>query len=202
MGYGFADVEEALSQVHGISDEKRSAFSNRLKHLQRLGFPPGVNTGRGRAAIYYAEHVFMLAVALQLSEFSFTPERTIRVMEHGIARLAGGARAAIANLDEAIFCEVPTGSLQDFVYGDRVSEYGGLGPIDADYANKRLFLMKEVAGPMRWSIFSLSGLIKQLSNLLAGKLRPDGFTDFYVRLDEWASEVGDESEVWRGRDLG
>lgn len=202
MGYGFADVDVALAEMHGIANAKRSAFSNRLKHLQRMGFPPGVNTGRGRAAIYYAEHVFLLSVALQLSEFGFTPERAIRVIEYGIARLAGGARAAVAAPDQTILCEVPTGALEDLIHRDHVSEYVGLGPIDADFAAKRLYLITEAEGPMRWSVFSLSGLIKRLSALLDGKLKPDGFPDFCSRLDAWASEVGDQSEVWRGRDFG
>jgi len=201
VGYGFAEVEAALAEIHGIAEEKRSAFSNRLKHLQRLGFPPGVNTGRGRAATYYAEHAFLLGVALQLNEFSISPERAIKIIEASFAQLAGGATLAISG-GEPVFCEAPTLSLQDLVHGDRLSEHLGVTAIDQDYARKRLELMLAVEGPIRWSVFSLSGLIERLSELLASKLKPDGSPDFKSRLAAWAEEVGGEGDVWRGRDLG
>lgn len=201
MGYGFADVEAALAEIHGIADEKRSAFSNRLKHLQRLGFPPGVNTGRGRAATYYAEHAFLLGVALQLNEISVSPERAIKMIESSFSPLAGGASFAIEKA-EPVFCEVPALSLMDLVYGDRLSEHAGLATFDRDFASKKLELMLAVEGPMRWAIFSLSGLITRLSELLADKLRPDGFPDFKSRLLAWASEVGGPDDVWKGQDFG
>lgn len=201
MGYGFADVEAALAELHLIVEDRRSAFSNRLKHFQRLGFPPGLNTGRGRAATYYAEHVFLLGVILQLSELSVPPERAINIIQGSFPQLAGGARLAIACPDQAILCETPTVTFSDLVHNDQMSEFMGLTTIDPEFAAKRLELMLAVDAPLRWSVFSLSGLITRLSELLAGKLKADGFPDFKSRLDAWASEVGGEENVWRGKDL-
>lgn len=196
MGYGFADVEAALAEVHRIPEERRSPFSNRLKHLQRLGFPPGVNTGRGRAATYFAEHAFLLAVALQLTELSVTPERAIRLIEISFAGLAGGAFAAVEG--EAILCEVPASTLQDIVHNDHGSVYEGLVPFDRAYAAERLEFMLKANGPVRWSMFSITGLIERLSDLLPHGKRPDGFPDFKSRLAAWAAGVGSDEAIWRG----
>jgi hypothetical protein len=48
----FAQVEKALAHTHNIAEPKRRAFAARLQHLQKLKFPAGTNTGRGRAAKY------------------------------------------------------------------------------------------------------------------------------------------------------
>ena len=200
MAYAFSDVERALAEIHVIADERRPAFVSRLQHLQKRRFPPGVNTGRGRAASYFAEHAFLLGVALQMIEMSITPERAIRIIDSSLPALAGGAILAIEG-SERIFCEVPTQTLMDLVYGDRASEHVGLLTFDDNFADKKLYLMKEVDGPIRWSIFSLSGLITGLSQLLEGDHRAD-FPDFLTGLLKWASGVGGVEKVWRGRDFG
>jgi hypothetical protein len=201
MAYGFADVEAALAQMHHIPDERRSAFSNRMKHFQRMGFPPGVNTGRGRAATYYAEHAFLLGVMFQLAELSVTPERAVRLIDLSFEGLAGGALAVI-NKGEPILCEVPTAALDDLVHGDQANDQLGIKPIDAEYASIRLKLMLDTNGPIRWSMFSLSGLIYRLSDIIGAGRRPHGFFDFKTRLADWAEGVGSEGKVWRGRDFG
>lgn len=186
--------------VHRIPDERRPAFVGRLQHLQKRGFPPGVNTGRGRAATYHAEHAFLLGVALQLNELSVSPERSIRLIELSFARLAGGALAAIKG--EAILCEVPTSSLQDLVHNDRGSDYEGLIPIDREYAGQRMHFILASNTPVRWSVFSLSGLITRLAEFMPPLKRSDGFPDFTSRLEAWAAGVGTDEAIWRGRDFG
>ncbi len=95
MDLSFAQVENALALTHGIVDEKRSAFASRLKHLQKLGFPPGTNTGRGRAANYRAEHLFLLGVVLELNQLGVSPERAIAVAQAGLPSIARGIRNII-----------------------------------------------------------------------------------------------------------
>lgn len=72
---GFATVAGALARVNLIREDARSAFDARLKHFQRLEFPPGTNTGRGRAATYGIGHVLQLAFALELVQLGVPPER-------------------------------------------------------------------------------------------------------------------------------
>jgi hypothetical protein len=80
MRLSFAHVEQVLALAHEIRDDKRAAFAARLKHLQRLGFPPGVNTGRGVAATYDIGHLFLLGLALELNQLGLTPERAADVL--------------------------------------------------------------------------------------------------------------------------
>lgn len=75
MQFSFGVVEAALAHVHTIREDARSAFSARLKHFQRLGFPPGINTGRGRAASYDIGHLLLLMLALELVQLGIPPER-------------------------------------------------------------------------------------------------------------------------------
>ena len=65
----FSLVEEVIAQMNFISDERRSAFSSRLKHFQRLKYPVGINTGRGVAAIYRARHLLLMALAVSVAAF-------------------------------------------------------------------------------------------------------------------------------------
>jgi hypothetical protein len=73
-------VAETLALLHEIGADKRVAFRARLKHFQRLGFPEGVNVGKGKSAKYGAGHVITLALALELAELGLTPERIVTLI--------------------------------------------------------------------------------------------------------------------------
>ncbi|MEO6092333.1 MAG: hypothetical protein ABIT04_10365 [Novosphingobium sp.] len=80
LAFQFAHVEQALAAMHGVADDRRSAFQARLKHYQKKGFPPGLNTGRGRAATYHVEHALKLGLALEFNQMGLTPERAIHLI--------------------------------------------------------------------------------------------------------------------------
>ncbi|GBH29689.1 hypothetical protein [Sphingobium xenophagum] len=85
----FAQVASILEFVHAIHAQHSDAFRARLKHLQRLGFPSGINTGKGKAAEYNWREIIMLAVALQLIELGLAPEKAKLICadnEFGILR--------------------------------------------------------------------------------------------------------------------
>lgn len=98
MSFSFANVEAALALSHDIAPSKRSAFANRLKHLQKLGFLPEIRTGRGKAADYKGHHIFLLGLALQFIEMGLTPERTIFAIEQEMDLFVIPTRLAIATL--------------------------------------------------------------------------------------------------------
>ncbi len=77
-------VVALLSTMHRIDPAKEVALRARLKHLQRLGFPSGVNTGRGRAARYGPREIIHLLAAFELLQLGMTPERAAEILElHG-----------------------------------------------------------------------------------------------------------------------
>jgi hypothetical protein len=99
LSFSFAQVEAALAHAHAISDGKRSAFANRIKHMQKLGFLPEIRTGRGQAANYKGHHAFLIGVALQFIEFGLTPERVITFIQKNMGSIINPARMAVPALN-------------------------------------------------------------------------------------------------------
>lgn len=187
MQFTFAQVERALALTNNIADERRSAFSHRLKHLQRLKFPPGVNTGRGRAATYTVGHLYLLGVALELNQLGSTPERAVRTIQQN--RLDIEVAAAQVCLDgppEGAF-EFPVvlyydpAALRDLMAmpadGETAASlhYGDI-LTSADHLKSWMR-----GGLSRLAFISVSALAWDLANYCGGK-----HEDFYAELNRWA----------------
>lgn len=80
MSLRFNQVERMLHQLHAIGPGKHAAFRSRLQHIQRLGFPAGANTGRGRPAAYSAGQIMSLAIAVELLQLGMSPERAVAAL--------------------------------------------------------------------------------------------------------------------------
>ncbi|WP_156457695.1 hypothetical protein [Altererythrobacter sp. Root672] len=80
MDLGSRDVEELLAARHGIYAERRVAFRGRLEHLRKLGCPVGVQTGKGKPAVFGWSHLIELAVALDLVNLGLTPDHAATVI--------------------------------------------------------------------------------------------------------------------------
>lgn len=76
----YAQVADVLAAQHEVADANRVAFRGRLQHFQRLGFPAGINTGRGRSAKYGFGQVLMLALGLELIQFGLSPEKAVSIL--------------------------------------------------------------------------------------------------------------------------
>lgn len=101
MNYG--QIEALFANLHNIRTEKRIAFKARLKHLQRLGFPPGINTGTGRAAVYGPGQIFLLGLALEFTQMGINPERTVKLIQDEYwAIVRSGEVAAKILLDNSL----------------------------------------------------------------------------------------------------
>lgn len=55
-----------MSAYLNVHPDKFATFRSRMKQLQRLEFPAGVNIGRGVRMTYTAEHLLQLAVAFEV----------------------------------------------------------------------------------------------------------------------------------------
>ena len=80
--FTYGDVEAVLARLNRVSAEKRVAFRARLKHFQRLGFPPGVNTGSGKRALYTFPLLLMMAFATELTQAGMAPKRVAKTLKH------------------------------------------------------------------------------------------------------------------------
>ena len=74
MDLAFKELEELIAAHYGVTDTGAVALRSRLKHLQRLGFPAEVNTGKGRRAKYGWPQIIELFVGLELIDAGLTPE--------------------------------------------------------------------------------------------------------------------------------
>lgn len=76
----FGQVEAILATMEGVHDDRRGALQSRLKQWQKMGFPEGVNVGRGVRATYGADQLFQLVYMVELLRVGLTPDRAIETV--------------------------------------------------------------------------------------------------------------------------
>lgn len=78
LSFQYSEIFEILMKKHKISESKSISFRGRLQHFQRLGFPIGINTGRGKRVKYTWRELFLMGLALEYVEIGSTPERIVQ----------------------------------------------------------------------------------------------------------------------------
>lgn len=97
MEFTYKEIQEILSQKHNIDDANRTAFRGRIQHMQRLGFPTGVNTGKGKPAVYSWRELLLLGLAFEYLEIGSTPDRSIaEIIKIEDMLLAGVSKVILA----------------------------------------------------------------------------------------------------------
>lgn len=66
MELTYRQLEAILAAYLSVHPDKIGTFRSRMKQLQRLEFPSGVNIGRGVRMTYTAEHLLQLAAAFEV----------------------------------------------------------------------------------------------------------------------------------------
>jgi hypothetical protein len=77
-GIGYLQVEAIIAAMSGVQD--REMIRRRFKYLQRMSYPPGSNTGRGRRAVLSLEQVLQVILAVELMQVGASPTRAIRIL--------------------------------------------------------------------------------------------------------------------------
>lgn len=77
MPFAYKKIISILSLSYGIDEQNMTAFRGRIQHMQRLKFPPGVNTGKGKPTPYTWRELFLLGLAFECLEIGSTPERCV-----------------------------------------------------------------------------------------------------------------------------
>jgi hypothetical protein len=77
----YKDIEAVLAHLVGVYPDKRPRFQARLRQLQRMEFPKGINAGRSGRAHYSGDHLVQIAIAVELLQVGMTPERVIKTVE-------------------------------------------------------------------------------------------------------------------------
>lgn len=118
-------LDSILLAHHRIHPDKHETFKSRIKTLQRMGFPPGTNVGRGPKVSYSAEHLFMLVTVFELQQIGLAAERAIETVTRSWRQIRYGYGVAFELIDtfdkptdEKIFGIVYGRSLADLQFQD------------------------------------------------------------------------------------
>lgn len=87
MELAFKELEGILATHFGVSDQGEAAFRGRIQHLQRAKVPAGVNTGKGRAAVYRWPQMIELMTVLDLIDVGLSPEAARRIVDYSRGKL-------------------------------------------------------------------------------------------------------------------
>lgn len=181
------EVVALLMRVHEIDPANERLLRARLKHLQRLGVPEGVNTGRGRIASYGAVQLCQLALAFELLDVGLTPSRTKMVVSEW-RRIRDAFSFAVRSADERVFLEVYPSALQPLrSAGSALNEYSeGFIPLATDELVRRI---KSKSGYVRPpALIDVTSLIGTVQEQLF-TLRPEA--SLRSDIGEWAQEATD-----------
>jgi hypothetical protein len=82
FGLGYGGLDAVVRVMHRVAPEN-AALVARFKYMQRLGFPEGVNPGRGVRSVYGLEETLKVLLAFELLETGATPTRVVRMVRTG-----------------------------------------------------------------------------------------------------------------------
>lgn len=97
MQLSYSQLEAILVTHFGIHPDRVSTFRARIKQLQRLGFPSGINIGRGVKMAYSAEHLFQLATAFELIDIGLTAQTATTVTAQNWTGISAAFGYAVRN---------------------------------------------------------------------------------------------------------
>lgn len=106
----FGKVEALLSTYFRIDPDRAGTFRARLKQLQRLNFPQGVNVGRGTRFEYETEHVIKLTFAFELLAVGLPAKLVTEIVEKGWERIAVAVQLVVGDWigapypEEDVYC--------------------------------------------------------------------------------------------------
>lgn len=123
MKLTYGQLERVLTSHLAIHPDRVSTFRSRVKQLQRLGFPSGVNVGRGEKMAYTGEHLFKMVTVFELLGMGLTAQfATSIVEEHWHAFKAGYALCQRIKqrhaFNERIFARLILRTLSDIQFTD------------------------------------------------------------------------------------
>jgi hypothetical protein len=105
----FGRLEALLSTYFRIDPDRAGTFRARIKQLQRLNFPSGVNVGRGARFEYEIEHLIKLTFAFELLAVGIPAKLATDIVEQGWPRIAVAVQLAVGDywstaVEEDVYC--------------------------------------------------------------------------------------------------
>jgi hypothetical protein len=93
----YKQLETTLAAHLQINPDRIPTFRSRIKQLQRLEFPSGVNVGRGAKMVYTGEHLFKLVTAFELLGVGLPAQSVTELTERHWTEFSGAYALARLN---------------------------------------------------------------------------------------------------------
>ena len=180
-----------LAAMFDIDDPNLVAFKGRMQHMQRLGFPPGSNTGRGKPSTYGWRELFLLSMAFQFLEIGATPDRTIAYLTKAEEPLL----VALRNVVKSVLEGKKAGDFENFLK----VELSGLQSLQTNREEREQFcvlphdkikaLFASEGGTISQSRYTFIDLAHVVSIALdeIGNLLPNDQDDNVKSLLDWSA---------------
>ncbi|WP_445191222.1 hypothetical protein ACT009_11530 [Sphingomonas sp. Tas61C01] len=186
LSYG--EVLDVLAAIQHIDVGQQSAFSSRIKHLQKQGFPSGSNTGRGRAATYQIGQIVELALVLEFNQMGINPERAIAMFNENSRGLKNAVLLWLSNLGSgnAIWLFFDPLGLQSLMVPDaKLPTFTKVQ--HNDFAGITVALSKwSKSDVRRVSLINLSALLRTLSDVASERVQLEGASAAHASIEKWA----------------
>lgn len=183
-------MERAVAAVLGVGRVGMPMLRARLRHIQRLGFPPGTASGRAGRADYRLSDVYAVAFAFRLVDAYVPPAAALGTVVSWWPELARPFLASAAAADRRRWAEQPTplrpdtlvvlrpramSSLSDHGGEERAGiDQGGMVPLAATPDTIAGRIAQEVDGLRSASIVvDAAGLYEALMEALDGEEEAD-----------------------------
>jgi hypothetical protein len=168
----FKQVTVLLGSLHLIEMSRISALQSRIKDFQRREFPPGLNTGKGKAAAYTPEHIILLTFAFEMLELGMTPDKICVLLRYAatpilfeVAEVCRTGRPALLKRNKTVVYFDPRG-LSDLREG-KDFEGGAPGIFIGTIADMNLALTRR-EGSTRLAVIDLFRLVIDITIGLEG----------------------------------
>lgn len=135
LEFTYAQVVSVLAKLNRVPEKNMGAFRARLRNLQSKSFPPGTNTGKGRAATYTSENLLQMAVATELMQVGFRPDRIVKIVTSNWTEIRLGFLMALTT-DDALDRWTPPLLTNDYVLAlapEGLRELSDVGEREYDY---------------------------------------------------------------------
>ncbi|HEY9091747.1 hypothetical protein [Parasphingorhabdus sp.] len=208
--FTYAEVEAILAQTYGISDTQLPGFRARLKNLQRIGFPEGLNTGRGKPAIYNGGHLFQLAFAIELLLLGLTPERVRIVVGHCAYEIEAAVLAS-RNHESPVMMTFLAGDLSGITTegasNSKIQKYSFINSGSLLFASpqkhetrkaeKSIKLLNDISSYPRGLLVNVSLIVLRIEDAINGTGLSNKQNELWQEVASWAENVS-----WGGHIAG
>lgn len=189
MELSYGELEDFLAKIHCVAPDRRTALKGRLKHFQRLGWPPGTNKGKGARVRYDTGQILSLAVAMEMLELGMTPERVVEQLGLHGSDLALGFIDVMASehpLEEAVFFIFDPDALRSLRDQKDGEGRTGLKHLICSQSDlEEALTTTDLRGWRRLALISMTAILRDYLGVAHDKVTGESFADVGVEISQW-----------------